>query len=50
MKEYYELAKMKIKNYILSNWQSDYIFNKGKVVFIGIILLCILLKIVFTIL
>ena len=50
MKKHWETAKEKITEYVISNWRSDYIFNKGKVVFIGIVLLCVLLKIVFSIL
>lgn len=49
MKKYFDLIKNKIIDYTLSNWYSDKLFNKGKIIFIYIILLFIIIKLIYSI-
>jgi len=49
LKEFYYIGKNKIKNYIQTSWQSENIYDKGKIVFIGVILFFILVKIIYSI-
>lgn len=49
LKEFYYIGKNKIKDYILTSWKSDNIYDKGKIVFIGVILFFILVKIIYSI-
>ena len=47
IKIYFELAKAKVIDYIKTSWNSDSIFDKGKVIFIGIGLFFVLCKIIY---
>ncbi len=49
IKIYFELAKAKVINYVKTSWNSDSIFDKGKIVFIGIGLFFVLWKIIYNI-
>jgi len=46
IKIYFELAKAKVINYVKSSWNSDSIFDKGKLIFIGSVLLLILIALI----
>lgn len=41
-----ETIKLSIKKYIYNNWNSDRLFDKGKLIFIGIILFFLLIKLI----
>ena len=47
IKIYFELAKQKVIDYVKTSWNSDSIFDKGKVIFIGIVLFFVLWKIIY---
>ena len=49
MKFYYELIKLRVKNFITDNWNSERLFDKGKIIFIGLVILLILIKIIYSI-
>lgn len=49
IKVYFELAKAKVINYVKSSWNSDSIFDKGKIIFLGIFAFFILWKIIYDI-
>lgn len=49
MNRYWTLAKEYVKDYITTNWNSDSLFNKGKIIFIGVVVFFILVKIISTI-
>jgi len=49
IKIYFELAKAKVIHYVKTSWNSDSIFDKGKIVFIGIGLFFVLWKIIYNI-
>ncbi len=46
IKIYFELAKAKVINYVKTSWNSDSIFDKGKLIFIGSVLLLILIALI----
>ena len=46
IKIYFELAKAKVINYVKTSWNSDIIFDKGKLIFIGSVLLLILIALI----
>lgn len=47
MKEYWTIAKEYVKDYIITNWNSDSLFNKGKVVFIGLVAFFLIWKLLY---
>lgn len=49
MKRYWTVIKEKIKEYVVDNWSSDSFFDKGKIVFIGVVLFFIFIKIIYSI-
>ena len=44
-----ETIKLSIKKYILDNWNSDRLFDKGKIIAIGVVLFFILWKLIYNI-
>ena len=38
MKQYWDIAKKKVIDYVTVNWNSDSIFDKGKIIAIGVVL------------
>ena len=46
IKMYFELAKAKVINYVKTSWNRDSIFDKGKLIFIGSVLLLILIALI----
>ena len=48
MKKYWDIAKEQVTNYIISNWRSDSIFDKGKLIFIGVALFFVLWKLLYS--
>lgn len=46
MKRYWTLAKEYVKDFVVTNWNSDGYFNKGKIIFIGVVLFFLLIKII----
>lgn len=49
MKQYWDIAKKKVIDYVTVNWNSDSIFHKGKIIAIGVVLFFILWKILYEI-
>jgi len=49
IKNKFKEAKLALVTWILSNWNSDSIFNKGKIIFIGFVFLMIIIKIFYAI-
>lgn len=49
IKNFYNKAKLNIVYFVVSNWNSDRLFDKGKIIFIGIVLLFLLIKLIYTI-
>ncbi len=49
MKFYIELIKLRVKNFINDNWNSGRLFDKGKIIFIGLVTLFIFIKIIYSI-
>ena len=49
IKNKFKEVKLALVTWILSNWNSDSIFNKGKIIFIGFVLLMIIIKIFYAI-
>jgi len=45
-----ETIKLSIKKYILDNWHSDRLFDKGKIIAIGIVLFFLLWKLIYELL
>ena len=41
-----ETIKLSIKKYIHNNWNSDRLFDKGKLIFIGVVLFFLLIKLI----
>lgn len=50
MKKYWDIVKNKVINYTLTNWNSDRIFDKGKIIAIGVVLVFLLWKLIYSIL
>ena len=44
-----ETIKLSIKKYIFDNWNSDSIFNKGKIIFMGLVAFFLLWKLIYSI-
>ena len=49
IKKYWTLAKQYVKDYITTNWNSDSIFNKGKVIFLGLVAFFLVWKLLYAI-
>ena len=49
IKKYWTLAKEYVKDYITTNWNSNSIFNKGKVIFIGLVAFFLIWKLLYAI-
>jgi hypothetical protein len=49
MKRYWFLAKETVIEYVSENWNSDGYYNKGKLIFMGVVLFFILWKIIYSI-
>lgn len=49
MKQYWDIAKKKVIDYLKVNWNSDSIFHKGKIIAMGVVLFFILWKILYEI-
>ena len=49
IKSIYNKGKLAVMGWIINNWHSDSIFNKGKVIFAGIVGFFVLIKIVYSI-
>ena len=46
MIDFFNNIKQKIKSYLIVNWLSDSIFDKGKIIFMGVVLFFLLVKII----
>ena len=44
-----ETIKLSIKKYILDNWNSDRLFDKGKIIAMGVVIFFILWKLIYSI-
>jgi hypothetical protein len=49
MKKYWLIIKETAKDWVVDNWKSDLIFDKGKVIFVGIVAFFVLVKIIYSI-
>ena len=49
MKKYWLIIKEAAKDWVVDNWKSDLIFDKGKVIFVGIVAFFVLVKIIYSI-
>lgn len=49
MKQYWDIAKKKVIDYVTVNWNSDNIFDKSKIIAMGVVLFFILWKILYAI-
>jgi hypothetical protein len=49
IKKYYDIAKAEVIKWIFNGWNSDSIFEKGKVIFVGFVLFFILWKLIYSI-
>ena len=49
MKRYWELIKEKVFNYVYENWNSKGYYNKGKIIFIGVVLFFMTWKLLYSI-
>ena len=49
IKKYYDIAKAEATKWVFNGWYSNSIFQKGKVIFVGIILFFIIWKIIYNI-
>lgn len=49
IKKYWSIVKEATKNWVVDNWKSDLIFDKGKVIFVGIVAFFVLVKIIYDI-
>ena len=49
IKKYYDIAKAEVTKWVFGGWNSESIFQKGKVIFVGIIAFFIIWKIVYSI-
>jgi hypothetical protein len=44
-----ETIKLSIKKYIFDNWNSDRLFDKGKIIAMGVVIFFILWKLIYSI-
>ena len=49
IKKYWTIVKESAIDWVVDNWKSDLIFDKGKVIFVGIVLFFVLIKIIYDI-
>ena len=49
IKKYWSIVKEAAIDWVVDNWKSDLIFDKGKVIFVGIVLFFVLIKIIYDI-
>ena len=49
IKSIYNKGKLAVMAWVILNWTSDKIFNKGKVIFAGVVLFFLLVKLVYSI-
>tara|TARA_R110002050_G_scaffold267487_2_gene409164 strand:- start:337 stop:492 length:156 start_codon:yes stop_codon:yes gene_type:complete len=49
MRRYWELIKEKISDFVVSNWQSDNYYDRGKIIFIGVVLFFMTWKLIYSI-
>ena len=48
MKEYWNLIKNRIELFVVTNWNSNRIFDKGKIIFIGVVLFFIIVNLLYS--
>ena len=49
IKKYWSIVKKAAIDWVVDNWKSDLIFDKGKVIFVGIVVFFVLIKIIYDI-
>ena len=49
IKKYWSIVKEAAIDWVVDNWKSDLIFDKGKVIFVGIVVFFVLIKIIYDI-
>ena len=49
IKKYWSIVKKAAKDWVVDNWKSDLLFDKGKVIFVGVIACFVLIKIIYDI-
>ena len=49
MKEYWDLVKNKVVQYVKTNLESERIFDKGKIIFIGLVVFLLFFKVIHSI-
>ena len=49
MKKYWNQIKYSVISYAVTNWNSDRIFDKGKIIAIGLVIFFILWKLIYSI-
>tara|TARA_R100000951_G_scaffold21921_4_gene18222 strand:- start:268 stop:426 length:159 start_codon:yes stop_codon:yes gene_type:complete len=49
IKKYYDIAKAEATKWVVDGWNSDSIFQKGKVIFVGVVLFFIVWKLIYSI-
>ena len=49
IKKYWTIVKEAAIDWVVDNWKSDLIFDKGKVIFVGIVVFFVLIKIIYDI-
>jgi len=45
IKKYWSIVKEATKNWVVDNWKSDLMFDKGQVIFVGIVVFFIVVKV-----
>lgn len=49
MKKYWDFIVDKVKNYVVTNWQKEGYFDKGKIIFIGLVAFFLIWKIIYSV-
>tara|TARA_R110000787_G_C13324448_1_gene436758 strand:+ start:375 stop:533 length:159 start_codon:yes stop_codon:yes gene_type:complete len=49
IKKHYNITKKKAIKWVVDGWNSDSVFGKGKVIFVGVLVFFILWKIIYSI-
>lgn len=49
IKKYWSIVKEAATDWVVDNWKSDLMFDKGKVIFVGIVVFFVLIKIIYDI-
>lgn len=49
IKKYYDIAKAEAIKWVVDGWNSDSIFQKGKVISVGVVLFFIVWKLIYSI-